>query len=265
MIADNATPFRADNNSMFCPQFKPLQANNGFQGSPSGNPFAQDISQEFSPAAHFTMKPEFQNFVPAAPNTPFTPVSPISPGQTMNPGANMVTNANPFTFVRSESSTFVPTAQSPLMSEQRQFNAAGAATFDAETSPMAFMQNGQMVPLTETKKYKREMCKNWTEVGFCRYGLKCQYAHGAEELAEIDRITEAQARLNDKYKSQNCRQFYREKLCPYGKRCHFRHEYRSFKKIHRHYFMAHLAAMSLTYEDVLIASKNAPDGSEPVD
>ena len=76
---------------------------------------------------------------------------------------------------------------------------------EADGAQMTFMQNGQMVPITETKKYKREMCKNWTEVGFCRYGLKCQYAHGPDELAEIDRITEAQARLNDKYKSQNCR------------------------------------------------------------
>ena len=173
MIADT-TPFIADmNNSMFCPKFKPLQANNGFQGSPSGNPFAQEMSQEFSPAAHFTMKPEFQNFIPSASNTPFTPVSPISPGQTMGQGSNMTPNANPFVFQRSESSTFVPTAQSPLMSEQRQFNPAGAATFEADTSSMTFLQNGQMVPLTETKKYKREMCKNWTEVGFCRYGLKC--------------------------------------------------------------------------------------------
>ena len=30
--------------------------------------------------------------------------------------------------------------------------------------------------------YKREMCKNWAEAGFCRYGVKCQYAHGVEEL-----------------------------------------------------------------------------------
>ena len=117
----------------------------------------------------------------------------------------------------------------------------------------------------DTKKYKREMCKNWTEVGFCRYGLKCQYAHGQEELAEIDRLTEAQARLNEKYKSQNCRQFYREKLCPYGKRCHFRHEYRSFKKIHRHFFMVHLSATSQTHYDIIEAARNAPDGSESND
>ena len=268
MIADQTTPFTADNNSMFCPQFKPFEASNGFQSSKSGNPFSQDMSPGFSPASTFSMKSEFQSFNPTTANAPFTPVSPISSSQSIGQGANnMSMNANPFTFGRSESSTFVPTAQSPLVKESRQFNPSGAATFDADSqqAQMMFLQNGQIVPLTETKKYKREMCKNWTEVGFCRYGLKCQYAHGAEELAEIDRITEAQARLNEKYKSQNCRQFYREKLCPYGKRCHFRHEYRSFKKIHRHYFMAHLAAMSLTYEDVLASSKNAPDGSEPTD
>ena len=107
--------------------------------------------------------------------------------------------------------------------------------------------------------------KSFSEDGECRYGAKCQYAHGSEELAEIDRITEAQARLNDKYKSQNCRQFYREKLCPYGKRCHFRHEYRSFKKIHRHYYMVHLAALSQAHFDVIEAARDAPDGSEPND
>ena len=36
----------------------------------------------------------------------------------------------------------------------------------------------------ERSMYKREMCKNWTEAGFCRYGSKCQYAHGAEELSD---------------------------------------------------------------------------------
>ena len=69
--------------------------------------------------------------------------------------------------------------------------------------------------------------------------------------------------LNDKYKSQNCRQFYREKFCQYGKRCHFRHEYRSFKKIHRHFYQSHLAALTHRYLDVLSDSKSAPDGVPP--
>lgn len=36
-------------------------------------------------------------------------------------------------------------------------------------------------PLTgkiDKTKFKTEMCKNWIEQGFCRYGNKCQFAHG---------------------------------------------------------------------------------------
>ena len=32
--------------------------------------------------------------------------------------------------------------------------------------------------------YKRELCKNFTETGKCRFGELCQYAHGEEELSE---------------------------------------------------------------------------------
>lgn len=167
----------------------------------------------------------------------------------------MTMNSNPFAYSQAAEPTFKPSFSSaPSMSESQMF---------AEEDEHAhFQQDGQVL---NTKKYKREMCKNWTEVGFCRYGHKCQYAHGHDELAEIDRITEAQARLNEKYKSQNCRQFYREKLCPYGKRCHFRHEYRSFKKIHRHFYQAHVSAMATTYEDILTNARNAPDGTKAKD
>lgn len=124
------------------------------------------------------------------------------------------------------------------------------------------MEHMQSKSFVERSMYKREMCKNWTESGFCRYGAKCQYAHGQQELSETNQLylNEQKQGLNDKYKSQNCRQFYREKFCPYGKRCHFRHEYRSFKKIHRHFYMAHLAAFSITHADILFDSKIAPDG-----
>merc|ERR1712087_636893 len=32
------------------------------------------------------------------------------------------------------------------------------------------------------QKYKTELCKNWIETNTCRYGRKCQFAHGNEEL-----------------------------------------------------------------------------------
>lgn len=46
------------------------------------------------------------------------------------------------------------------------------------------MLNLQQKSFVERSMYKRELCKNWAESGFCRYGQKCQYAHGLEELSE---------------------------------------------------------------------------------
>jgi butyrate response factor 1 len=63
--------------------------------------------------------------------------------------------------------------------------------------------------------YKTELCRNWEETGHCRYGIKCQYAHGASDLREIDR--------HPKYKTQKCRTFHHTGACPYGARCNFRH------------------------------------------
>jgi butyrate response factor 1 len=63
--------------------------------------------------------------------------------------------------------------------------------------------------------YKTELCRNWEETNHCRYGMKCQYAHGAADLREIDR--------HPKYKTQKCRTFHQTGSCPYGARCTFRH------------------------------------------
>jgi hypothetical protein len=69
------------------------------------------------------------------------------------------------------------------------------------------------------------MCKNWIEQGFCRYGNKCQFAHGTQEvMIKKDPV-------HDKYKSKECKQFHEKAFCPYGKRCQFRHEERDFKAI----------------------------------
>lgn len=63
--------------------------------------------------------------------------------------------------------------------------------------------------------YKTELCRNWEETHRCRYGMKCQYAHGTADLREIDR--------HPKYKTQKCRTFHQTGSCPYGARCTFRH------------------------------------------
>ena len=45
--------------------------------------------------------------------------------------------------------------------------------------------------------YKTELCRSWEEKGTCRYGAKCQFAHGEEELRTVQR--------HPKYKTEICR------------------------------------------------------------
>lgn len=35
--------------------------------------------------------------------------------------------------------------------------------------------------------YKTELCRSWEEKGTCRYGAKCQFAHGEDELRQVQR------------------------------------------------------------------------------
>jgi len=63
--------------------------------------------------------------------------------------------------------------------------------------------------------YKTELCRSFEETGSCRYGLKCQFAHGRAELRPVTR--------HPKYKTEVCKTFHTIGTCPYGKRCRFIH------------------------------------------
>lgn len=69
--------------------------------------------------------------------------------------------------------------------------------------------------LSHQDRYKTELCRSWTENGTCRYGRKCQFAHGEEELRPILR--------HPKYKTELCRSWSESGTCPYGNRCRFIH------------------------------------------
>lgn len=64
-------------------------------------------------------------------------------------------------------------------------------------------------------RYKTELCRPFEEAGACKYGDKCQFAHGARELRNLQR--------HPKYKTELCRTFHSVGFCPYGPRCHFVH------------------------------------------
>lgn len=68
---------------------------------------------------------------------------------------------------------------------------------------------------TTSSRYKTELCRTFSESGRCRYGAKCQFAHGLGELRQANR--------HPKYKTELCHKFYLQGRCPYGARCHFIH------------------------------------------
>lgn len=72
----------------------------------------------------------------------------------------------------------------------------------------------QQVNLTGSR-YKTELCRPFQESGTCKYGDRCQFAHGAEEIRTLVR--------HPKYKTELCRTFHSTGFCPYGPRCHFVH------------------------------------------
>jgi hypothetical protein len=69
--------------------------------------------------------------------------------------------------------------------------------------------------LSRQNLYKTELCRSWVESATCKYGSKCQFAHGQHEMRPVIR--------HPKYKTEICKTFYTNGTCPYGKRCRFVH------------------------------------------
>ena len=66
-------------------------------------------------------------------------------------------------------------------------------------------------------KYKTELCKYYEINGYCKFGDRCAYAHGKENLRS--KITNSSA-----YRTKKCFQFFEQGYCPYGSRCQFAHQ-----------------------------------------
>jgi hypothetical protein len=78
-------------------------------------------------------------------------------------------------------------------------NQAAALNANATAVPVEVNPNGAG-PSANNRKlglYKTELCRSWEEKGTCRYGAKCQFAHGEDELRIVSR--------HPKYKTEICR------------------------------------------------------------
>lgn len=60
------------------------------------------------------------------------------------------------------------------------------------------------------------LCVYLYEIGYCRYGMKCRFAHGGVDLRSVNR--------HKKYKTEKCKNYTMTGHCPYGTRCKFLHE-----------------------------------------
>jgi len=69
--------------------------------------------------------------------------------------------------------------------------------------------------LSRQNLYKTELCRSWIESASCKYGTKCQFAHGQHEIRPVIR--------HPKYKTEICKTFHTNGTCPYGRRCRFVH------------------------------------------
>lgn len=65
-------------------------------------------------------------------------------------------------------------------------------------------------------RFKTELCNNLMELGDCKYGDRCHYAHGAHELRQV-------SRRHPKYRTEKCKNFELTGKCPFGPRCSYVH------------------------------------------
>lgn len=88
-------------------------------------------------------------------------------------------------------------------------------TQSAPAPPVSAPAASVTATTVNTSRYKTELCRPFEEFGVCKYGDKCQFAHGMNELRSLAR--------HPKYKTELCRTYHTVGFCPYGPRCHFVH------------------------------------------
>ena len=106
-----------------------------------------------------------------------------------------------------------------LLTTSRQTLSQGSMTQEFQQA-----QNGSR-PKSESEKekvwkqkperYKTELCRAFEDHNWCKYGSRCQFAHGMPELRQVEK--------HPKYKTQLCNAYHSTGYCKYGTRCHFIH------------------------------------------
>ncbi|XP_029110299.1 mRNA decay activator protein ZFP36L2-A-like isoform X2 [Scleropages formosus] len=118
--------------------------------------------------------------------------------------------ANPYSNLKESSSASATAA----MNKENKFRDRAYSETGERSQQLQVLQQKPGSQINSTR-YKTELCRPFEESGACKYGEKCQFAHGYHELRSLSR--------HPKYKTEPCRTFHTIGFCPYGPRCHFIH------------------------------------------
>ena len=128
-------------------------------------------------------------------------------------------NASLPTNKRLSSPISTPTSTMKVM----RMNSSSSSKMYGRTKSVEEGKKALASPTTSSQlRYKTELCRPYMENGFCKYGDKCQFAHGEQDLRSLPR--------HPKYKTELCRTYHTRGFCPYGSRCHFIHNVDETKK-----------------------------------
>ena len=112
---------------------------------------------------------------------------------------------------------YIENDYNPINKKNKQIN-----TIKNKFSQQNTFKNKKQGPFKSTAsdfkiKYKTELCKYFEINGYCKFGDKCAYAHGKENLRS--KVTNSTS-----YRTRKCVQFFENGYCPYGNRCQFAHQ-----------------------------------------
>eukprot|EP01095_Lingulamoeba_sp_RSL-Kostka_P009201 TRINITY_DN315_c0_g1_i1.p1 TRINITY_DN315_c0_g1~~TRINITY_DN315_c0_g1_i1.p1 ORF type:complete len:331 (+),score=112.91 TRINITY_DN315_c0_g1_i1:70-1062(+) len=165
--------------------------------------------------------PWFNQFVPQQQQQQQTQFQQIQPGQFKefnSPNAWVPVQDYQKPMISSASKNVYSTYQQGQIQEPDMVakNTSPSTSPSPSPSPSSIKKKNDIEEEISTQNlYKTELCRSFQETGNCRYGSKCQFAHGAEELRPVLR--------HPKYKTEVCKTYIQTGHCPYGKRCRFIH------------------------------------------
>lgn len=177
------------------------------------------------------------------------PQSPTHKGSFLQGGKSTITNAN-----HRKSAGSPPPKHHPCNNNNNNNSndANKQAKLEKSNSSSSVQQQQQQQQSSNSSRYKTELCRPFEENGVCKYGDKCQFAHGSKELRSMAR--------HPKYKTELCRTFHSTGLCPYGPRCHFIHNSEQTKKT----MITTLAAPAVARPKALDSTGDSPPPSRDV-